>query len=179
MAGKKFHGRTSGREVHSNRKCRKCKVKIDTPFLTSCFLAFVGLRQNHSFVLNITLFSNQFLRRCLKILVTIFLMQYCYQQSTGWNCATLIWGKGLSQRQSHVQFSTSSLLVLCHRFLTSETIWKDSRNSNMLPVSFVQHSAACGSACRAPGPAEVFSQEIGSDLAVFFSLSGNKIKPEN
>lgn len=29
---------------------RKCKIEIDTPFLTLCFLAFVGLRQNHGFV---------------------------------------------------------------------------------------------------------------------------------
>lgn len=53
---------------------RKCKVETDTPFLTLRFLAFVGLRQNQSFVLNITLLINWFSRHCPRIFVTIFLI---------------------------------------------------------------------------------------------------------
>lgn len=148
-------------EMYTATEIRKCTVEIDTPFLTLCFLAFVGLHQNHDFVLNITLFSNQFLRHCLRILLTIFLMQYCYQQSTGWSCTMFICGQGLSQRPSHLQFFTSSLLVLYHSFLTSETIWKDSRNSDMLPVSFPPTQCSMWLCSQSTRPAEVFSQEIG------------------
>lgn len=167
-------------EVHTAAEARKWKVEIDTPFLTLCFLAFVGLRQNHSFVLNITMFINQFLRHCLRIFVIIFLIWCCYQWSTGWNCTVLIWGQGLLQRHclSHLQLSTSSLLLLYHSFLTSEIIWKDSRNSDMLCASFPQTQSSMWLCSQSARRGEVFFQ-MGSDLAVLFSQSGNKIKPVN
>lgn len=59
ILGKMFCGRTLGREGHTSR-AKTREVEIDTPSLTWCFLDFVGLCQNHSFDLNLTLFINQF-----------------------------------------------------------------------------------------------------------------------
>lgn len=143
-------------ERHTATEVRTCKEEIDTPFLTSCFLASLGLRQNHSFVLNVTLFINRFSRHCLRIFVIIFLIQYCYQWSTCWNCTVLVWGQGLSHRRSlpHLQFSTSSPLLLCHGFLTSETIRKDSRNSDTLHASFPQTWSSVWPCWRSTRPGE-------------------------
>lgn len=61
ILGKTFCGRTLVREGHTSRG-RKCKIEIGTPSLTWCFLAFVGLGQNHSFDLNIPFFYQSVLQ---------------------------------------------------------------------------------------------------------------------